>query len=339
MEKYDVVGLGNAIVDILAYTEESFLDTNQLPKGGMTLIEADHASQLYKLMGTATECSGGSAANTLAGIASLGGKAAFIGKVAQDQMGKIFRHDMNSVGVSFTTPPLLGHAATAQCLVFVTHDEETKHAERTMATYLGACKHISPIDIDEELIQSSKITYLEGYLWDEPPAKRAIEKAIEVAHDASKKVAFTLSDAFCVERHRAEFWQMINRRKIDILFANEREACALAEVENIEAATKKLQGKCEIIAITRSEKGSVVLTKDEVITVPAAPVAEVFDVTGAGDLYAAGFLYGYTHDMPLDKCAQLGSLSAGEIIKYLGARPMSKLAPLVEKLAAHTHSH
>lgn len=334
MTKYDVVGLGNAIVDILAYTEESFLDTHQLPKGGMTLIEADRAADLYKHMGAATECSGGSAANTLAGIASLGGKAAFIGKVAQDQMGKIFRHDMNAVGVDFTTPPLMGTVSTAQCLVFATHDKETKHAERTMATYLGACKHISPIDIDESLIKESKITYLEGYLWDEPPAKRAIEKAIEIAHDAGKKVAFTLSDAFCVERHRAEFLNMINNKKIDILFANEREACALTEVKNFEQAIKKLQGKCEIIAVTRSEKGSVILTKNEAITVPAAPVSEVFDVTGAGDLYAAGFLYGYTHNMPLDKCGKLGSLSAAEIIKYLGARPMSKLSPLVEKLAA-----
>lgn len=334
MEQYDVVGLGNAIVDILAYTEESFLDTHQLPKGGMTLIDAARAEQLYKLMGTATECSGGSAANTLAGIASLGGKAAFIGKVAQDQMGKIFRHDMNAVGVHFTTPPLMGAVSTAQCLVFATHDKHTKHPERTMATYLGACKHISPVDIDEGLIKASKITYLEGYLWDEAPAKRAIEKAIEIAHDAGKKVAFTLSDAFCVERHRAEFLSLIKRKQIDILFSNEREACALAEVENTEAAIKKLQGMCEIIAITRSEKGSVILTKDNVIAVPASPVAEVFDVTGAGDLYAAGFLYGYTHNMPLDKCGQLGSLSAGEIIKYLGARPMSKLAPLVEKLAA-----
>ena len=334
MEQYDVVGLGNAIVDILAYTEESFLQAQQLPKGGMTLIEAERAGEIYKIMGAATECSGGSAANTLAGIASLGGKAAFIGKVAQDQMGRIFRHDMNATGVHFTTPPLLGHVATAQCLVLVTQDGATKHTERTMATYLGACKHISPIDIDEALIQASAVTYLEGYLWDEPPAKRAIEKAIKVAHDAKKKVSFTLSDAFCVERHREEFWAMIKGKQIDILFANEREACALAEVTDLNYAINKLQGVCDIVAITRSEKGSVILTKDDAITVAAAPVDEVFDVTGAGDLYAAGFLYGYTHNMKIEKCAKLGSLAAGEIIKYLGARPMSKLLPLVEKLAA-----
>jgi sugar/nucleoside kinase (ribokinase family) len=334
MEQYDVVGLGNAIVDVLAYTEDSFLHDNQLPKGGMTLIDAERASQLYKIMGAATECSGGSAANTLAGIASLGGKAAFIGKVAKDQMGKIFRHDMNATGVHFTTPPLLGEVSTAQCLVMVTNDAATKHTERTMATYLGACKHISPIDIDAALIEASKVTYLEGYLWDEQPAKRAIEKAIEVAHAAKKKVSFTLSDAFCVERHREEFWNMIKRRQIDILFANEREACALAEVSDMNQAITKLQGTCEIVAITRSEKGSVILTKNDALTVPAAPVSEVFDVTGAGDLYAAGFLYGYTHDLSLEKCGKLGSLAAGEIIKYLGARPMSKLSPLVEKLAA-----
>lgn len=334
MEQYDVVGLGNAIVDILAYAEESFLTAQDLPKGGMTLIDAERVGGLYKLMGAATECSGGSAANTLAGIASLGGKAAFIGKVAQDQMGKIFRHDMSATGVHFTTPPLMGNVSTAQCLVLVTHDQNTKQAERTMATYLGACKHISPIDIDVSLIEASKITYLEGYLWDEPPAKRAIEKAIEVAHAAKKKVAFTLSDAFCVERHRDEFLKMIARKQIDILFANEREICALAEVEDMNLAITKMQGACEIIAITRSEKGSVLLTKDDAITVPATPVAEVFDVTGAGDLYAAGFLYGYTHGFSLEKCGALGSIAAGEVIKYLGARPMSKLAPLVATLAA-----
>ena len=334
MEQYDVVGLGNAIVDILAYTEEAFLDRHELPKGGMTLIDAERVAELYKKMGAATECSGGSAANTLAGIASLGGKAAFIGKVAQDQMGKIFRHDMNATGVHFTTPPLLGAVSTAQCLVMVTQDAPNKHTERTMATYLGACKHISPSDVDEALIASAKVTYLEGYLWDEQPAKRAIEKAIQVAHNAKKKVAFTLSDAFCVERHRAEFWNLINTKQIDILFSNEREACALAEVNDLNLAITKLQGVCEVVAITCSEKGSIVLTKDDAITVHAAPVEEVFDVTGAGDLYAAGFLYGYTHNMPLEKCAKLGSLSASEVIKYLGARPMSKLAPLVEKLSA-----
>lgn len=334
MEQFDVVGLGNAIVDILAYTEESFLEANQLPKGGMTLIDAPQAAELYKAMGAATECSGGSAANTLAGIASLGGKAAFIGKVAQDQMGKIFRHDMNATGVHFTTPPLLGTVSTAQCLVMVTQDSRTKSTERTMATYLGACKHISPIDIDAALIEASKVTYLEGYLWDEQPAKRAIEKAIKVAHAAKKKVAFTLSDAFCVERHRAEFWEMINTKQIDILFANEREACALAETTDLNIAITKLQGTCDIIAITRSEKGAIILTKNDAVTLPAVPVEEVFDVTGAGDLYAAGFLYGYTHDMPIEKCGMLGSYAAGEVIKYLGARPMSKLAPLVSKLSA-----
>lgn len=331
-QQYDVVGLGNAIVDILAYTEENFLQQEQLPKGAMTLIEAPRAAALYKAMGAATECSGGSAANTLAGIASLGGKAAFIGKVAQDQMGKIFRHDMNAVGVDFSTPPLLGHAATAQCLVFVTHDEGTRKAERTMATYLGACKHISPIDVDEAMIQAGQITYLEGYLWDEPPAKRAIEKAIEVAHEAGRKVAFTLSDAFCVERHRAEFLEMIKRKQIDILFSNEHEICALAEVQDVNLAVTKMQGACEIIAITRSEKGSLVLTPNDALTIPASPVSEVFDVTGAGDLYAAGFLYGITHGLGLEKAGKLGSLAASEIIKYLGARPMAKLAPLVEKL-------
>ena len=331
--QYDVVGIGNAIVDILAYTDDGFLTREQLPKGGMTLIDAERVGQIYKAMGAATECSGGSAANTLAGFASLGGKAAFIGKVAQDQMGKIFRHDMNAIGVSFTTPPLLGNVSTAQCLVLVTHDEETRHAERTMATYLGACKHITPIDIDHAVIEASAVTYLEGYLWDEPPAKRAIEKAIEVAHAAGRKVAFTLSDSFCVERHRAEFLDLIAKKRIDILFSNENEMLALTEEKKLEDAIAKIKGACEIIAVTRSEKGSMVLTASETYNIAPAPVSEVFDVTGAGDLYASGFLYGYTHGMTLDKCGKLGSLCAAEIIKYLGARPMSKLQPLLEKAA------
>lgn len=327
----DVVGIGNAIVDILAYTDDAFIEKHNLPKGGMTLVESAQVASLYKEMGAATECSGGSAANTLAGIASLGGSAGFIGKVADDQMGKIFRHDMNATGVHFTSQPLLGNVATAQCLVFVTNDEKTKHVERTMATYLGACKHITPIDIDEALIARGKVTYLEGYLWDEPPAKRAIEKAIEIAHANKRMVSFTLSDAFCVDRHRAEFMDLATN-KVDILFSNEREITALMEAKDSDTAIKKAQGLCPIVIITRSEKGSIILTKNERIEVAAAPVEEVFDVTGAGDLYAAGFLFGYTRDLPLATCGKIGSLAAAEIIKYLGARPMSKLQPLLEKL-------
>lgn len=327
----DVVGIGNAIVDVLAYTDESFLDKHSLPKGGMTLIDAPRAVSLYKEMGAATECSGGSAANTLAGVASLGGTGGFIGKVADDAMGKIFRHDMNATGVKFTSQPLLGNVATAQCLVLVTHDEETRHAERTMATYLGACKHITPIDIDEALIARGQVTYLEGYLWDEPPAKRAIERAIAVAHAHKRKVSFTLSDAFCVERHRAEFMELA-KGSVDILFSNEREIGALLEESTTSKAIEKAKGLCPVVVVTRSEKGSVVITKDTIFEVPAAPVKEVVDVTGAGDLYAAGFLYGYTRNMPLDVCGKIGGLAAAEIIQYLGARPMSKLKPLLEKL-------
>lgn len=330
-ELLDVVGIGNAIVDILAYTDDAFLEKHSLPKGGMTLIDAPHVAALYKEMGAATECSGGSAANTLAGIASLGGNAGFIGKVADDQMGKIFRHDMNATGVNFASQPLYGNVATAQCLVFVTHDEATRHVERTMATYLGACKHITPIDIDEALIARGQVTYLEGYLWDEPPAKRAIEKAIEIAHAHKRKVSFTLSDAFCVERHRAEFLDLA-QNKVDILFSNEREITALMEAPDTETALKKAQGLSPIVVVTRSEKGSIVLTPDARVEIAPQKVEEVFDVTGAGDLYAAGFLFGYTRQMSLAECGKIGSLAAAEIIKFLGARPMSKLKPLLEKL-------
>ncbi len=334
-EEFDIVGIGNAIVDILAYADESFLARNGLAKGAMTLIDEKKVKQLYKEMGAATECSGGSAANTIAGIASMGGKAAFIGKVADDQFGDTFRYDMKAQKVHFTTEPLKKKIATASCLVFVTGDHKgpakpTTKIERTMGTYLGATREISKEDIDEKLIKNSKVTYLEGYLWDQQNAKDAISKAIRIAHDNNRKVAFTLSDVFCVERHRDEFFDLIEN-SIDILFANEHEIMALYKEENLKKIYAKIQGKCEIVAVTRSEKGSVIITKDEVHNIEPEPTT-IYDVTGAGDLYASGLLYGYVKGYPIPKCGKLASLAAAEVLKYLGARPLTKLSELIKLL-------
>lgn len=331
--KFDVAGIGNAIVDILTYTDDAFLAKQGLVKGSMTLIDEKRAAVMYKYMGAATECSGGSAANTIAGIAALGGKTAFIGKVADDQLGSIFRHDMKSLDVHFPTKPLKGSTATASCLVFVTGDErdpskKAVKAERTMATFLGACKELTERDIDEEIIKNSQVTYCEGYLWDEENAKRAITKAIDLAHAHNRKVSFSLSDAFCVERHRDEFHNLIDN-SIDILFANQYEIMSLYQEEDLRKIFPKIKGKCEVVVVTRSEKGSVIITNDEVHEVPVQPTT-VYDVTGAGDLYASGFLYGYVKGYELTKCGKLGALAAAEVLKYLGARPLSKLSDLVK---------
>ncbi len=328
---YDVVGVGNAIVDILAYTDTEFLHKENLPLGAMTLVDRERSKSLYANMSTATECSGGSAANTLAGLASLGAKVAFIGKVANDGFGKIFRHDMENIGVDFDTEAETRNLHTASCLVFVTPGGQGQSPERTMATYLGACKHITKYDIDPEVIRASKVTYLEGYLWDEPEAKEAIRRAIELAKEAKRKVSFTLSDVFCVDRHRAEFMELA-KNGVDILFSNEREMASLLQSDDLEANIKKVQGMCEIVVITRSAKGCVVITKDEILRAQAEPVNEVFDVTGAGDLFASGFLYGYVNDLSLAHCAKLASLCAGEVIQYLGGRPPGELRPLLKKL-------
>ena len=311
----DVVGIGNAIVDVISHAEDSFLEQNNLPKGSMTLIDDDQARRLYQAMGPGVEMSGGSAANTIAGIASFGGNAAFIGKVRDDQLGEVFSHDIRSLGVTFETQPADEGASTARCLILVTPD-----AQRTMNTFLGACIDLGPDDVDPDLITSAKVTYLEGYLWDPPWAKDAFRKAVEVAHGAGRKVALTLSDSFCVDRYREEFRELVSGG-VDIVFANEAELLSLYEVKEFDEGLQALRGHCEVAALTRSEKGSVIISGDEVHVIDAAAVGRVVDTTGAGDLYAAGFLYGYTKGEDLAACGHIASLAASEVISHFGARP------------------
>ncbi len=320
---YDVCGIGNAIVDVLATTDEEFITEQGLLKGGMMLIDEERAEYLYTYMGSATECSGGSVANTMAGIASLGGMPAFIGKVKHDVLGEIFRHDLRSVGVHFDTPPSTKGKATARCYIFVTPD-----AQRTMNTYIGACAEVSEEDINDALIARSKVTYVEGYLWDQPGAKAAIRKALQAAKAKGRSVAFSLSDVFCVERHREEFLELI-RQPLDILFANERELLALTQTDSFEEAREHIRGQCRIAVLTRSEKGSHVITATETIEVSADSNLEVVDSTGAGDLYASGFLYGFTQGWDLRRCAELGTKCASVIIQQIGARPQNSLNSLI----------
>ena len=319
----DVVGLGNAIVDVIGHADDAFLAAEAMAKGTMTLIEADRAEALYGRMGPAVEISGGSAANTMAGLASLGGRAAFLGKVRQDQLGAIFAHDIRAAGVTFRTPPAEGGPPTARCLIFVTPD-----AQRTMNTYLGASVELGPEDVEEGLVSAARVTYLEGYLWDRPRAKEAFRKAARIAHRAGAKVALTLSDPFCVERHRPEFLELV-KGPVDILFANEAEIRSLWQVSEFDAALAATRGLLEVAVLTRSAKGSVVLAGDCVERVAAEPVERVVDTTGAGDLFAAGFLHGYTQGRPLAEAARIGAIAAAEVISHVGARPERPLAALV----------
>ena len=319
----DAVGIGNAIVDVLSHAENSFLEREGLPKGTMTLIDGPRAEALYADMGPGVEVSGGSAANSMTGLAALGGRAAFIGKVRDDQLGGIFRHDIRAAGVIFDTPAATEGAPTARCFIFVTPD-----AQRTMGTFLGASVDLGPEDVDQDLIASAKVTYLEGYLWDRPRAKEAFVKAAEVAHGAGRKVALSLSDPFCVERHRAEFRDLVDGH-VDLVFANEHEVCSLYEVTAFDDALQAVRGSCEVAALTRSEKGAVVLRDGEVHVVDAEPADKVIDTTGAGDLFAGGFLYGYTRGRGLYDCARIGAIAAAEVISHFGARPETSLADLV----------
>jgi sugar/nucleoside kinase (ribokinase family) len=274
-------------------------------------------------MASAIEASGGSAANTMAGLASLGGRAAFIGKVRNDQLGGIFRHDIHAAGVHFESEPATAGLPTARCLIFVTPD-----AQRTMQTFLGASVDLGPDDVDESLISDAAVTYLEGYLWDKPQAKEAFQRAARIAHAAGRKVSLTLSDPFCVDRHRADFRKLIEGH-VDVLFANEAEIKSLYQTDDFDAALALVRNSCEVAVLTRSEKGAVIASNDQLHAVPAAPVARVVDTTGAGDLYAAGFLFGYTRGLPLDLCSKIGAVAAAEIISHYGARPAVKLADLV----------
>ena len=319
----DVVGIGNAMVDVLARTDDAFLDAHGLAKGAMTLVDATQSDALYDAMGPGVEISGGSAGNTMAGVAALGGIGAFIGKVRDDQLGGVFGHDIRAAGVQFDTPAATDGASTARCLVLVTPD-----AQRTMCTYLGACVELGPDDVDAALIAAAEVTYLEGYLWDPPRAKEAFRKALGVAHANGRRVALTLSDPFCVDRHRAEFRELAADH-IDILFANESEIMSLYEVDDFDAALQQVRGDCAVAALTRSEKGSVIVAGDEVHVIDAHPVAEVVDATGAGDLYAAGVLYGLTHGWDLASAGRLGGLAAAEVISHIGARAEADLGRLM----------
>ena len=320
---YDVLGVGNAIVDILAQTDEAFLDRHGMAKGGMTLVDEAQAHAIYAAMGSGVEASGGSAGNTIAGVASFGGKAAFIGRVKDDEFGKIFAHDLRSLGVAFETPAAKDGPATARCLVLVTSD-----AQRTMNTHLGACVELTEDDIDPALVAAAQVTYLEGYLFDPPRAKEAFRKAARLAREAGRRVALTLSDSFCVHRYHDEFLELISDH-VDILFANEAEIEALYPGTSLGEAAAQLAAKVEIAAITRSEKGSLLVRGDERAEVAAQPVAKLVDTTGAGDLYAAGVLFGLTRGQPLAECGRLGSIAAAEVISHYGARPEVLLAGLV----------
>jgi sugar/nucleoside kinase (ribokinase family) len=321
----DVVGIGNAIVDVISHADEAFLVENRLEKGAMTLIDANRAEELYGRMGPGIEMSGGSAGNTMAGIASLGGRGAYIGKVHDDQLGQVFRHDIRAVGVRFDTSPLTQGAPTARCLILVTPD-----AQRTMNTYLGACVELGPEDIDPDLIASAQVTYMEGYLWDPPRAKQAFLKAAEVAHAAGRKVSLTLSDSFCVDRHRESFADLVENH-VDILFGNEHEIMSLYRVNSFEEAVEAVRGHCEVAVLTRSEKGAVVVTRGGAEAVPAAPVSRLVDTTGAGDLFAAGFLYGFTRARPPAECTRIGAIAAAEVIGHVGARPEVPLSGLLRE--------
>jgi len=311
----DVVGIGNAIIDLLAHADDDFLVEHKLTKGAMTLIDEPTAERLYGAMGSTTRASGGSAGNTIAGLGSLGAACGYIGKLRDDELGAAYRHDLLASGVRFTTPMAQDGPSTARCIIFVTSD-----AERTMNTYLGACVNLTAADIDEALVASAKITYLEGYLYDEPHAKEAFHRAADVAHGAGRKVALSLSDSFCVERHRADFLDLVANR-IDILFANKAELLSLFETDDFDTALDKLAGMVDLAAVTMSGEGSVAIRGDERVRSPAAHVERVVDTTGAGDLYAAGFLYGLTRDLPLGECARIAGLAAAEVISHFGARP------------------
>ena len=319
----DVVGIGNAIVDVIAHSGESFLAEEGLAKGAMTLIDAARAEALYQKMGPAIESSGGSAGNTMAGLASLGGTGAYIGKVRDDILGDVFRHDITAIGVRFDTPAATEGPGTARCLIMVTPD-----GQRTMGTYLGACVDLGPEDLDAALIAAAQITYLEGYLFDPPRAQAAFRAAASIAHNAGRRVALSLSDPFCVDRHRAAFRDLVTG-EVDILFANEAEICSLYETDDFAAAAAAVRGHVAIAALTRSEHGSLILADGQAHRVAAAPVEHVVDTTGAGDLYAAGFLYGLTHGLALPGCGAVGSLCAAEIISHVGARPEVGLRELV----------
>ena len=324
----DVVALGHPLVDVLSHETDDVVARARVERGAMTMVDAARSDEIYAQLGPAQETSGGSAANTAVGVASFGGQAAFIGRIADDSFGKVFAHDLRSAGVAFDVSPATDGSPTGRCLVIVAAD-----AGRTMCTYLGAGAEIDPRDVDGDRIASAAVTYLEGYLWDEPAAKDAIRRAASLARDAGRKVALTLSDPFCVERHRDEFRALVEN-DVDVLFANEHEISMLYETDDFDEAARRVAGVCEIAALTCGPAGSVIVGRGERHAIHAEPVERLIDTTGAGDLYAAGFLFGLTHGRDLATCGRLASLAAAEVISHLGARPEASLADRAAALFA-----
>jgi sugar/nucleoside kinase (ribokinase family) len=321
--RYHVLGIGNALVDVIAHAEEDFLLARGMRKGGMALVDEAQAEAIYEAMGPATEISGGSAANTLVGVASLGASAAFVGKVKADGLGRAFAHDIRAAGVHYATAAATDGPATGRSLILVTAD-----GERTMNTYLGAAQNLGPDDLPGGLVGDSAITYLEGYLWDPDDAKAAFLKAAGLAHEAGRLVALSLSDAFCVDRFRAEFLNLIRSRTVDLTFANEAEVKSLYQTADFDSAVAGLRDDAALSIVTRSEKGCLLITREETHAVPAAPIARFVDATGAGDLFAAGFLFGLARGLELRSAGEIGALCAAEVIQHLGARPESSLRTL-----------
>ena len=326
MPDYDVLCIGNAIVDIIAQCDEAFLETNGIIKGAMNLIDTRRAELLYSRMGPAIEASGGSAGNTAAGIANFGGKAAYFGKVAKDQLGEIFTHDIRALGVHYQTAPKETFPPTARSMIFVTED-----GERSMNTYLGACVELGPEDVEADVVADAKVTYFEGYLWDPPRAKEAIRECARIAHENGREVSMTLSDSFCVGRYREEFLELMRSGTVDIVFANRQEALSLYETDDFEEALTRIARDCKIAAVTMSEEGAVILRGGERYEVAAIELEELVDTTGAGDLFASGFLYGYTQGRELKDCGRLGCLAAGTVIQQIGPRPDKSLSKLAKE--------
>ena len=323
--RYDVIAIGNAIVDVMAPCADDLIDQLGLTRGGMTLVDTERAKALYDAMGPAREISGGSAANTLAGLAALGAKCAFIGQVADDQLGEVFAHDIRAGGIAFDVAARAGDPPTARCLIFVTPD-----GQRTMNTFLGASQFLPPAALNDEAIAAAKVLYLEGYLWDPAEPRAAMRRAIAAARGAGRQVAFTLSDSFVIDRHGDDFRALIAEGQIDILFANHVELAALTGLDDFDAGIAALQDKVPVLVVTRSEHGAVAVSGGQRAEVPAEPVVRVVDTTGAGDLFAAGFLYGHVNDRPLKECLTLGAICAGEIISHFGARPEADLKALIK---------
>ena len=321
--EFDVVGIGNALVDVIAHAPDTFVEQHGLVKGAMDLVDAGRAVQLYEALGSAVEMSGGSAANTMCGVASFGGRAAYIGKVTDDDLGQVFGHDLLAVGVQFRPGGHRNDVPTGRCIIVVTPD-----AERTMNTFLGASSLLGIDDVDDRAIASGKLLYMEGYLFDRDEAKSAFRHAAGVAHDAGGMVSLTLSDSFCVDRHRDDFRALVSD-EVDLLFGNDAELMSLYETDTFDQAIAELRRHCQFAAITTGADGSVIVTGDDVIRVRAQPVRRVIDTTGAGDLYAAGFLYGVTSGLPLPECGRLGSIAASEVISHVGPRPLVELRNLV----------